>query len=44
MGDTIWLDPQFQFCITYNPSYQGRQALSKNLNELFRTVAVVTPD
>ena len=31
-GDLIWLNPEFQICITYNPTYLGRQTIPVVVN------------
>ena len=38
------MNPSFQFCVTYNPTYLGRQTIPKSVSELFRNVAMVNPD
>lgn len=38
------LNPSFQLCVTYNPTYQGRQTIPQNVHELFRNMALVKPD
>ena len=39
--ESISLRPDFHLCITYNPSYLGRQTIPKNVSKHFRTVAMV---
>ena len=39
--EPISLRPDFHLCITYNPSYTGRQTIPKNVSKHFRTVAMV---
>ena len=43
-SDLITMNPSFQFCVTYNPTYLGRQTIPKSVSELFRNVAMVNPD
>ena len=43
-NETISFRPDFHLCITYNPTYTGRQAIPKNVSKHFRTVAMVRCD
>lgn len=42
--EVISFKPDFHLCITYNPSYIGRQTISKNVLKHFRIVAMVNCD
>lgn len=43
-GDSLLLKPNFHFCITFNPTYQGRQPIPSTIKNIFRTVALVKLD
>lgn len=42
--ELISFRPDFHLCITYNPSYLGRQEIPKSVIKHFRTVAMVNCD
>ena len=42
--DLIKLNPNFQFCTTYNPGYEGRRDIPKSLQGIFRNVALINVD
>jgi dynein heavy chain 1, cytosolic len=42
--ENIAFRPDFHLCITYNPSYVGRQTIPKNVIKHFRTVAMAKCD
>ena len=42
--EVVNFKPDFHLCITYNPTYMGRQKIPKQVMKHFRTVAMVNCD
>lgn len=44
LGSLIWINPEFQFCVTCNPTYKSREQIPEAYSKILRTVSVFVPD